>query len=157
MNQNIWKGILAGAVAGLVGTAIKTVWEEVLPARPANRDSPPVVLADRVKEEAVGEDLTKAEKPVVEQSIHWVFGTGIGALYGGAIEVLPQAQKGLGSMLGTALYGVTHGSVLPMMNTEPWPLKQPLKFATSEFAGHLIYGVVVEFTRRQVRGWLDTK
>lgn len=157
MNQNIWKGVLAGAVAGLVATAIKTVWEEALPARPANRDSPPVVLAERAKEEAVGENLTKSEKPIVEKSLHWAFGTSIGAVYGGVVEVLPATQKGLGGLLGTALYGVTHGSVLPMMNTEPWPLKQPLKFATSEFASHILYGVVVEFTRRQVRGWLDKK
>ena len=155
MNQNIWKGVLAGAVAGLVGTAIKTVWEEILPARPANRDSPPVVLAERAKEEVVGEELTKAEKPAVEQSMHWAFGTGIGAVYGGVIEIMPNTQKGFGSVLGTALYGVTHGSVLPMMNAEPWPLKQPLKFASSEFASHILYGIVVEFTRRQVRGWLD--
>lgn len=154
MTQNIWKGVLAGAIAGLVGTAVKTAWEAYIPARPANRDSPPVVLGDRVKEEVANEDLTRSEKPVVEQSIHWAFGTGIGAAYGGLVEALPKTQKGMGGLLGTALYGVTHGSVLPMMNTEPWPLNQPLKFAGSEFASHIAYGFVVEFTRRYVRKWL---
>lgn len=154
MTQNIWKGVLAGAIAGLVGTAVKTAWEAYVPARPANRDSPPVVLGDRVKEEVADEDLTVNEKTAVEQSVHWAFGTGIGAAYGGLVEVLPETQKGMGGLLGTALYGVTHGSVLPMMNTEPWPLKQPLKFASSEFASHIAYGFVVEFTRRYVRKWL---
>lgn len=154
MNQNIWKGILAGAIAGLVGTALKTIWEEAMPARPDNRDSPPVVLADRVAEETEGRELTKSEKPVVEQTMHWVFGTGIGALYGGVVEAFPVVQKGLGGTLGTALYGVTHGSVLPMLKTEPWPLNQPLKFSGSEFGGHVAYGIAVEFTRRLVRKWL---
>ncbi len=154
MTQDIWKGVLAGAIAGLVGTAVKTAWEAYIPARPANRDSPPVVLGDRVKEEAANEDLTRQEKPVVEQAVHWAFGTGIGAAYGGLVEAIPETQKGMGGLLGTALYGVTHGSVLPMMNTEPWPLKQPLKYAGSEFASHIAYGFVVEFARRHIRKWL---
>ncbi len=153
-NQNIWKGVLAGAIAGLVGTVIKTAWEEVLPTRPANRDSPPVVLADRVAEETEGRELTKSEKPIVEQSLHWAFGIGIGALYGGVVEAFPVAKKGLGSSLGTALYGVTHGSVLPMLKTEPWPTNQAMKFSSSEFGGHVAYGVTVEFARRFVRKWL---
>ncbi|TDB63348.1 DUF1440 domain-containing protein [Arundinibacter roseus] len=157
MNEAIWKGILAGAVAGLVGTAIKTIWEEVAPSRPSSIDSPPVVLTERVTQETTGHVLPESQKPAVEQSAHWIFGTGIGALYGGVTEAFPQAQKGMGSMLGVALYGATHGSVLPMLNTEPWPLHKPLKFATSEFSGHILYGLTVEFTRKIVRQWLNSR
>ncbi len=157
MNEAIWKGILAGAVAGLVGTAVKTIWEEVAPSRPSSIDSPPAVLADRVSKETTGHVIPATKKPAIEQSAHWLFGTGIGAIYGGVTEVLPQSRQGMGSMLGVALYGATHGSVLPMLNTEPWPLHKPLKFATSEFSGHVLYGLTVEFTRKIVRNWLNNR
>lgn len=155
MSQNIWKGIAAGAIAGLVGAAVKTVWEEIAPVRPENQDAPSVVLADRAKEEATGDDLEKSEKPVVEQSVQWLAGAGIGALYGGVVEVYPKVPTGSGSVLGMALYGATHGSILPMLNAEPWPMKQPLKFASSEFSGHVLYGLAVEFTRRFIRNWME--
>ncbi|GAB2766680.1 DUF1440 domain-containing protein [Rhabdobacter roseus] len=157
MTQNVWKGLLAGAIAGLVGTAVKTLWEEFAPARPEDTTSPPLVLADRVKEQTVGGPVPESSKPIVEQSIHWAFGTGIGALYGAVAELVPQAQKGAGSPLGLALYGATHGSVLPMLNAEPWPLQRPAKFVSSEFSGHILYGLAVEITRRKVRELLDDR
>lgn len=157
MNQDIWKGIAAGAIAGLVGTAVKTIWEEVAPSRPEHVDPPSVELADRVKEEASGESLTKEEKPVVAQSLNWVFGTGIGALYGGVVEVYPNMPTGKGTALGMAMYGATHGSILPMLNAEPWPISKPMKFLSGEFSGHVLYGLAVEVTRRVVRNWLDGK
>ncbi|MBU1821633.1 MAG: DUF1440 domain-containing protein [Bacteroidetes bacterium] len=157
MNQNIWKGILAGAIAGLAGTAIKLVWENVMPTRPANVDSPTVELADRVKEETAGEALTAEEAPVVDQAVSWLFGTGIGALYGGLVELYPDMPTGKGSVLGMAYYGATHGSVLPMLNAEPWPLHKPMKFVSSEFSGNVVYGLTVEVTRRMARKWLDER
>jgi putative membrane protein len=155
MSQNILKGIAAGAIAGLVGAAVKTIWEEIAPVRPEHQDAPSVVLADRAKEETTGDDLKQDEKPLVEQSVQWLAGAGVGALYGAVVEVYPKVPTGTGSVLGMALYGATHGSVLPMLNAEPWPLKQPLKFASSEFSGHVLYGLSVEFTRRIIRNWME--
>ena len=65
MTQNVWKGLLAGAIAGLVGTAVKTLWEEFAPPRAENADSPPLILADRLKEQTTGGTVSEKNKPIV--------------------------------------------------------------------------------------------
>lgn len=150
MEKSLIKGFVAGVIGAAVATKIKSEIEKVLPVRKKTTDSPPVVLADRLSKEG----LKKEEKKPIEKQIHWAFGLMTGGMYGLSVERNPQMATGLGSMMGTALYGGTHGSVLPALEMEPWPTANKPEFVTNEFIGHIIYGVTTEIIRRQARKML---
>ena len=146
-----WRGFVAGAIGGLIGTAVKSLAEQYFPPRPPQADAPPVKLGDEVKEATTGEHLTEAEKPVVEQSTHWLFGTLVGGAYGAAVEYVPQLQEGMGVPFGTAVFGLMHEGVLPAMGVEePHAEKDPTE-ERNEMITHLAYGFVTEVVRAQVR------
>jgi putative membrane protein len=152
MQTNLFKGLIAGMVGAAVATKIKSELEKVLPVRKKTTDSPPVVLADRVAKKMENNDgLDKEEKKPVEKTIHWSFGVLMGGVYGVSVERNPSAAAGFGSLAGTALYGGTHGSVLPALDTEPWPTENKPEFVVNEFIGHIVYGMTTEIIRRQVR------
>ncbi len=148
MNKTILKVVIAGAVAGIVATGVKTVWEKGFPARAESTDSPPLILADRAKQAAGEGKLTKQEKPPVETTIHWSFGISTCIFYSLLAEKYPNARIGYGLLFGVALYAATHGSVLPAVDTEPWFFNNKPEYALSEFGSHLAFGASAEITRR---------
>ncbi len=60
----------------------------------------------------------------------------------------PRATAGYGLLFGVALYSVTHATVLPALDTEPWFFDNKPAFAISEFTGHMAFAVTAETTRR---------
>lgn len=146
--QDLLKGLIAGLAGGIIATAAKTIWEANFPVRDKKTDSPPVKLA----EEIVNHELTEKQKQSAEQSIHLAFGIGTGVFYGALSEEIPMATTALGVPFGLAFYALTHGSVVPALELEPFPYQvHPQQYAINEFAGHLVYGVALEVTRRGVR------
>lgn len=141
--------MLAGLIAGAVATLAKTYWEENFPVRDEETDTPPAILAQRVSEK----ELTDDEEKTAETTIHWTFGTGAGAIYGMLAEESSLVSSGLGLPFGVVFWAMTHGSVVPALDLEPYPTEvEPQRYAVNEFAGHLVYGVTAEVVRRAVRG-----
>ena len=154
--KNIFvKGIVAGLAAGIVATGVKTVWEKGFPARAESTDSPPVILADRAKQAAGEGSLTKQQKPPLETTIHWTFGILTCVFYSLLAEKYPQARLGYGLLFGVALYSVTHATVLPALDTEPWFFNNKPEYALSEFGSHLAFGTSAEIVRRLISKKLD--
>lgn len=155
MKKTIIKVVTAGVVAGIIATGVKTVWESGFPARRQSTDSPPLILADRMMR-AVGEgSLSEQRKPFVETTIHWTFGILVCVIYSVLAEKYPRARVGYGLLFGIALYSVTHATVLPALDTEPWVFNNKPAFTLSEFVSHLIFGVTAETTRRSISRKLD--
>ncbi len=148
------KGMIAGAIGGLVATGVKTLAEDFFPPRAPEADSPPVKLANNVKKAVTGSKLSKKNEQVAEQSIHWLFGTAAGAAYGAAVEEKPGLADPLGISFSSVLYAATHGVTLPMLGLEKSLLEQKPDRALNELITHLFYGFTVEVIRRQVRKFL---
>ncbi len=144
----VLKGLAAGALGGLLGSAAKAVAEELYPPRTEGQPAPPAVLAQRVAERS----LNRSEKESAKQWIHYTFGTLTGAAYGAAAEYLPLITAGAGSAFAAALLLGTHESTLPALGLSAPPSKQVPREHTSEAATHLVYGVTTELVRRFARG-----
>lgn len=155
MKNTIIKVLVAGAVAGIIATGVKTVWEKGFPARAESTDSPPLILADRAKQEIGEGKLTEQQKPPLETTIHWTFGITVCLIYSLLAEKYPQARLGYGLLFGVALYAVTHGSVLPALDTEPWFFENKPEYALSEFGSHLAFGATAEIVRSFISKKLD--
>jgi len=141
------KGVVAGLVAGIIATGVKTVWEMAFPVRDKSTPSPPLILADRALQAAGKGGLSEQHKPLAEGVIHWTFGVLTGVTYGVVAAQYPQATAGHGLLFGLVLYSLTHATVLPALDTEPWFFNNRPGFALDEFTGHLVFGVTAETTR----------
>ncbi|TXF91831.1 DUF1440 domain-containing protein [Neolewinella aurantiaca] len=149
-SSNFLKGALCGFAAGVAATIAKTVWEEYFPVRDEETSTPPVKLAERIS----GKDFSGKDAESTSLAIHGSFGVGTGIIYGAAAEVAPVVTSGLGLPFGLAFYGGTHGSVVPLLDLEPWPTQTKREYAVNEFVGHLVYAATLEIVRRGMRQYV---
>ena len=147
VSRNLAKGLLAGALGGLVGSGAKIVGELVYPPRTLGQVPPPVILAERM----AGHPLTKAQANTSMQAIHFIFGTSVGAVYGAAAEFAPIVTAGYGAAFGFVFQFFTHESLVPLAGRDVPPWQQPLREHSSEFFTPVLSGVATEVTRRAVR------
>jgi putative membrane protein len=145
------KGLVAGAIGGLVATAVKTLAEKVYPPRTHGEPEPPEVAAEKL----AGHPLDDSTKTIASESIHWVFGTAAGAFYGVLAELYPAVTAKSGATFGLTLMSLTHETSLPAFGLSEPHEDQTLRERTSESATHVLYGVVTEKVRGLVRNMLD--
>ena len=154
-NKDILKGLCAGLLAGAAATLAKTIWEEYFPVRDEDTKTPPAKIAQRVADSVADTDLTEEQEATAEKAVHWTFGTGAGLLYGLTAEENPVVTAGFGTGFGTVFWLLTHATVIPAADLEPYPTEiDPPRYALNELAGHLVYGVTAELVRRGVRAVL---
>ena len=145
------KGLLAGAIGGVVATAAKTLAEQVYPPRVHDEPEPPEVAAEKL----AGHPLDEGTKALAGESIHWVFGTVAGAFYGVLAELYPAVTAKSGATFGLTLMSLTHEGALPALGLSQPHEDESLRERTSEGATHILYGVVTEKVRGLVRHMLD--
>ncbi|MBE7159306.1 MAG: DUF1440 domain-containing protein [Rhodospirillales bacterium] len=149
--QSLVKGLVAGAVGGLVATAAKSLGEKLYPPRIHGEPEPPEVVAEKV----AGHSLDDDTKAIASESIHWVFGVTAGAFYGVLAELYPAVTAKSGATFGLTLMSLTHEGALPAFGLSEPPQDQSFREKTSESATHVLYGVVTEKVRALVRRALD--
>jgi putative membrane protein len=136
----IAKGLLAGLIGGVAGSAAKLIGEAIYPPRTLGQEAPPALFVEKI----LGKPLSKSQQTLASQGFHWTFGSGLGAAYGVAAEFVPQVTALYGVAFGWAVLVGTHESVLPALGLVEPPLQQP----PSEIATHALYGFVTELVRR---------
>lgn len=105
-------------------------------------------VANAVARRATGRKLGRTNKKLGGQIVHFVFGAGMGALYGLLVEMFPGLRAGGGALLGTGLYLGAHGITVPALGLAPSPVKNGAAQESPELAAHLVYGFVTESVRR---------
>lgn len=144
-SRSIVKGVLIGVLAGLIGSAAKTVGELIYEPRTEGQTPPPVVLANRVAGHPV------AHPTLALWGIHYGFGAIVGAVYGGAAEVFPIVTVGYGSVFGVVLQLLTHESLVPLAGLDVPAQQQPAREHVSETFSHILFGLCTEAIRRILR------
>ncbi len=144
------KGLVAGAIGGLVATAAKSFGEKIYPPRVHGEPEPPEVAAEKI----AGHPLDEDTKEIASESIHWVFGVTAGAFYGVLAELYPAVTAKNGATFGLTLMSLTHEGALPALGLGEPREDQSLRERTSEGATHILYGVVTERVRSLVRHML---
>jgi putative membrane protein len=161
---NIFKGMLAGAVGGLVASwtmnQFQKVWstaEEQITGKKQDQkadeaEDPTMKTADRISNALQGRHLTKAEKKKAAPVVHYAFGTIMGAVYGAATEITPAANALAGIPFGAILFAGADEVALPALGLAKGPAEYPLSKHLYGLVSHAVYGVTTEAVRRVVRG-----
>ena len=165
---HLFRGILAGAVGGLIASAVMNgyqatsakAWyavkspEEQKKARREQAsagDDTTKIVANFVARKATGEDLTPGQKETAGPVVHYLFGTVMGALYGGLAEYAPLSALGVGTVFGSALFLGADELTLPLLGLSKPPAEEPAGPQLDHWAAHLVYGATTELVRRGLR------
>ncbi len=156
MRKNVGKGMLAGAIAGLVGSIVLRGWTGFAGRLHGGTGKPDTNgPAHRVGALAVakvtGKPLTNAGRLAVGEMVHYTFGTVVGAVYGGLAEALPWTTAGAGLLFGTGVFVAADESSMPMLGLVKPPWEERPGEQAEHLAAHLVFGVATELTRRGVR------
>ena len=124
--------LLAGLAAGVIGGIVAT-W-----------------ALDRYQEGAFEGTRRRANPAGTAPIVRYAIGALAGGAYGFAVEILPVVRRGYGTGYSNLLFLGGSEAVLPWFNRGPRQKFQP---ASGGLSAPLVYGAVLETTRRILR-WL---
>ncbi len=162
--SNILKGVVAGAIGGLVASwtmnQFQKVWaaaeEKIADGKPkksgGDGDDSTMKTADAIYEAVKGKHLTKAQKEKAGPAVHYAFGAIMGAVYGAATEITPSANALAGMPFGAILFAGADEITLPLLGLAKGPAEYPLSQHVYGLVSHAVYGVTTEMVRKVVRG-----
>ena len=153
-SRSVWRGALAGVVGGLLAAGAMSLAHQVLPkprARAEEGEDATVKVADGLTRRLGGRPLTEGKKPLASQLVHYAFGGGVGAVYGGVAELVPRVTAGFGVPFGLAVWLGAHVITVPALGLAESPARRPLSKEAPELGLHVVYGAVAELARQVLR------
>ena len=147
--------LVAALVAGLAGTAVKTVCELISAPRAPGVPSPLLTMIQWASNALTGHGVAEHLAPTYEKITHWIFGATVGAGYCLVAEKRPIVRLGYGAAFGVGFWLVLHEIFLPLVGFSPSPVQMTLWEQGNELVSHALYGMGVELTRRLLRRHSD--
>jgi putative membrane protein len=161
----LWKGALAGAVAGLAASYLmaqfQTGWSKIK-QKGQQRDEEPqhdqaqsedatMKAAGAIARTVFRKELTPEQKTSLGPVVHYGFGTLVGAVYGGLREDFDVTSLGWGTAFSSGVFIAADEIAVPLFGLSASPTKSPLSTHLYAWASHLVYGVGLESVRRPLR------
>lgn len=173
--RKLWKGLVAGSVAGLAGTvamtAFQSLWSKAFEkmkrdgnsqgrseTRSAEEQEDATMKAAGRIAEMAGTRLSHETKKKAGPVVHYAFGTGMGALYGILAEYAPRDLRrrwllsGIG--FGSVLFAGADEIAVPALGLSKPPSESPLSSHGHALASHVVYGLTSGTVRKAVRAAL---
>ncbi|HEY1213961.1 MAG TPA: DUF6789 family protein [Bryobacteraceae bacterium] len=152
---NLWKGLLAGALGGLIATLAMSEFHSLLPRAESysqqDKEDSTAKVASALSRTVFHHELTPDQKKIGGYAVHYGFGTTMAALYGALVEYREFVSVGWGLPFGVAVWFGAHVVAVPALGfSEPVTSSTPAAEA-AEFAAHLVYGAVAESLRKLLR------
>ena len=167
------KGLVAGAIGGLIGTWAMTEaqrawthaagdqapesaggkhdardWQERHEQQNSNE-----LAAQALGHYVLGRRLTRDELRIMAPLLHYSFGTAVGAMYGAYAE--RRHTHASGTWLGTTLWLTADEFAMPVLGLSQPTTRRPLEMHMQSLAAHLVYGAITEVVRRAARSQLE--
>lgn len=175
---SIWRGAIAGAVAGLAGswaheqaqvllshttgdgvdaaqraTGRPHEWDARSQDQLSGQSDPATVHAANSVATAVGAGpLPEHAHDEAGPLVHYAFGVGVGAVYGALAERWPAVTAGAGIPFGLAVYAVADQTAMPAFGWSVPGWRRPARAHAYSLASHVAYGALLEATRVLIRG-----
>jgi hypothetical protein len=171
--HGVYQGLAAGALAGLVGTwamsEVQRLWTRVVDDAPpesaggrhdardwqerSEHQNSNELAAQAIAGYLLGRRLTQEELRVAAPLAHYLFGAGVGAIYGAYAE--RRRAGGSGAAFGTTVWLAADEIAMPLLGLSDSTVRRPLEMHLQSFVAHLVYGTATEMTRRSVRAQFD--
>jgi uncharacterized membrane protein YagU involved in acid resistance len=156
-NGSVSEGLIAGAIGGLLASWIMPRFQSRLahalghtdPHEGQDEDAT-VKTAQRISSALLGRELSAEQKRTAGPLVHYAYGTGVGALYGGLAQEHGTATSGFGTAYGAAAWALGDEVAVPSLGLGRKPTETPISQHFQLLAAHLVYGITLEAVRRLV-------
>jgi uncharacterized membrane protein YagU involved in acid resistance len=156
---NIVKGALAGLIGGLVASFVMEQFQSlIMSASPSeekhqdqNEEPSNEKAAIAISENVFDHHLTKEEKSVAGEAMHYAMGGTSGIILGAVSELVPEAAAGAGLPFGTAVWLVADDFIVPALGLSKPASDVPLSQHAYALSSHLVYGLTTDMVRRGIR------
>lgn len=144
-----------GIAAGVIGTAFMTAWQEIVAhfrrhsmpkmmrqaeeADPWEKAPAPARVGRLFVNIALKRDVPPARIPLFTNAVHWLFGTGMGAMYGLLHGTLRRKPAVDGPLFGLGVWAQSYATLVPLGLYKP-PWAYPAKTIAKDISYHLVYG-----------------
>ena len=169
----VYQGIIAGGVAGLVGTwamsEVQRMWTRVVEGdapesaggRHDARDwqersehqNSNELAAQVIAGYLLGRRLTQEELRFGAPLVHYLFGATMGAIYGAYAERRHADASGAG--FGTTVWLAADEIAMPLLGLSDSTARRPIEMHLQSLVAHLVYGTATEIARRSVQAHFD--
>ena len=155
-SYRIRKGVVAGAIAGLVGSVALRLWTTAFSKIHADTylpdpNGPAHQVGALVAEKFTQRPLSLRGRLLAGELTHYAFGAVNGAIYGALAERYPWTTSGDGLLFGTGVFLAADESSMPALGLVPPPWRETPAAQLEHLAAHLVFGVVTEVTRAALR------
>ena len=165
-NSNLWKGVAAGAIGGIVASwamdEFQAAWMRVAATRRSEngaketgksheQEPATVKAAEKVSQKLFGHRLENSEKEWAGNAVHYATGGTSGAVYGLTAELTPRVTTAAGVPFGTAVWLAIDEGAVPLLGLSNGPTKYPISTHVYALASHFVYGLTTEVVRRALR------
>ncbi len=114
-------------------------------------DEPATVkVAEAVSTTVFDHQLTESEKKTAGPAVHYGFGAFNGALYGAMAKSMPGLAAGGGLLFGAGLWALADEAAVPALGLSKAPTEYPAQVHMNALAAHLVYGAIVDASRRLI-------
>jgi hypothetical protein len=171
--HTVYRGLAAGAVAGLVGTwamsEVQRLWTHVVDSNPpesaggrhdardwqerSEHQNSNELAAQAIAGYLLRRRLTQEELRVAAPVVHYLFGAALGAIYGAYADRRQAARSG--AAFGTTVWLAADEVAMPLLGLSDSTARRPVEMHLQSLAAHLVYGTATEVTRRSLRAQFD--
>jgi hypothetical protein len=135
-----------GLAAGIVGTAVMTAWQELLPRLTGDQgegeeEEPAPAQAVRKVLGAAGIEPPASWTPQLSQAAHWTYGICWGGLYG-AVRGRDGSPLRAGLGFGLGVWAASYAQLVPLGIYEP-PWRYSAEELAEDLSHHVVYGLSV--------------
>jgi len=169
----LMSGLFAGAIAGLAATWVLDRYQEGALAATRRAENSADAGSSFSRQQAeqirshhlihkeaaqhlaqvVGKNLSRKQQQTAGFYIHYAVGAIVGGVYGITAEWLPLVRSGYGTGFSSILFLGGPEALLPWLNPGTSQRRVPPAMKVNGLSSHLIYGAVLETTRRLLR-WM---
>jgi uncharacterized membrane protein YagU involved in acid resistance len=107
-----------------------------------------VKTAQKISSALLGHRLSEEQKKTAGPLVHYAYGTGIGAAYGGLAQKYAATTSGFGIAYGAAAWALGDEVAVPSLGLGKKPTETPISQHFQLLAAHLVYGITLEGVRR---------
>ena len=177
MKQSMWNGVLAGAIAGVVGALAMNQFQRVAARVRGGREADDATIgiprtgrgpqpaqalgnasddatarvANAVTSAAGYPLSTPGQKQMAGEFVHLAFGAMNGAIYGAAVEMNPRMRAVAGVPFGLAVWALADEGIVPALGLKRSPRDSSLGLHAYSFTSHMVYGAATELVRSAIR------
>ncbi len=154
--RHLCLGTAYGLLGGLIGAAAVNAFQELIARVGITSGVKGMPSTERAAERLArltGRRLSRRDRPVAGEAVHYAMGALVGGVYGAAAELDPRVTCGGGTAFGMVSAAVVDETLVPAFRFGDPISRAPWQSHPYSCVSHLVYGAFTESARKMFRSF----